>query len=129
MLSFPVNWPSHPHCEASVSACTTVGDFSSLHPSPFFSFSCSFSGSFTGPKTSVASVLMFSPSRQVPTLRPISPLVATFMGLPRKCCKQKTYRQAKPFRCDTYKKLGGGYPPFTMGIRVTRDPQRRSPCG
>jgi hypothetical protein len=26
---------------------------------------------------------------------------------PRKCCKQKTYGMAKPFRCNTYKKTGG----------------------
>jgi hypothetical protein len=26
---------------------------------------------------------------------------------PRKCCKQKTYGVAKPFRCNTYKKQGG----------------------
>ncbi len=29
-------------------------------------------------------------------------------GSPRKCCKQKTYGLAKPFRCNTYKKQGGG---------------------
>jgi len=28
-------------------------------------------------------------------------------GSPRKCCKQKTYGQAKPFRCNTYKNTGG----------------------
>ncbi len=27
---------------------------------------------------------------------------------PRKCCKQKTYGKAKPFRCNTYRKHGGG---------------------
>src|SRR6266446_10725865 len=27
----------------------------------------------------------------------------------RKCCKQKTYSFAKPFRCNTYKKSGMGY--------------------
>src|SRR5260370_23204711 len=26
------------------------------------------------------------------------------------CCKQKTYGLAKPFRCNTYKKHGWGYP-------------------
>jgi hypothetical protein len=26
---------------------------------------------------------------------------------PRKCCKQKTYAPANPFRCNTYKKQGG----------------------
>src|SRR6266404_2889664 len=29
-------------------------------------------------------------------------------GFPRKCGKQKTYGTAKPFRCNTYKKHGGG---------------------
>src|SRR5258708_802271 len=29
-------------------------------------------------------------------------------GSPRKCCKQKTYVVAKPFRCTTYKKPGVG---------------------
>jgi hypothetical protein len=29
---------------------------------------------------------------------------------PRKCCKQKTYGPAKPFRCNTYKKQGEGVP-------------------
>ncbi len=29
---------------------------------------------------------------------------------PRKCCKQKTYGLAKPFRCNTYRKHGGGAP-------------------
>ena len=29
-------------------------------------------------------------------------------GPPRKCCKQKTYGLSKPFRCNTYKKHGGG---------------------
>jgi len=28
-------------------------------------------------------------------------------ALPHKCCKQKTYISAKPFRCNTYKKGGG----------------------
>jgi len=27
-------------------------------------------------------------------------------GSSRKCCKQKTYRLTKPFRCNTYKKHG-----------------------
>jgi len=28
--------------------------------------------------------------------------------IPRKCCNQRTYGKAKPFRCNTYKKQGGG---------------------
>ncbi len=31
---------------------------------------------------------------------------------PRKCCKQKTYGLAKPFRCNTYKKQGGSFSTF-----------------
>jgi len=27
---------------------------------------------------------------------------------PRKCCRQRTYTLVKPFRCNTYKKHGGG---------------------
>src|SRR5712664_404306 len=30
------------------------------------------------------------------------------MSTEPKCCKQKTYALAKPFRCNTYKKHGGG---------------------
>jgi hypothetical protein len=37
----------------------------------------------------------------------VSPLAATLMGHPRKCCKQKTYNKLKPFRCNTCKKHGG----------------------
>jgi hypothetical protein len=29
-------------------------------------------------------------------------------GFRRKCCKQKTYGKANSFRCNTYKKQGGG---------------------
>ena len=38
----------------------------------------------------------------------LNPLSATLMNLPRKCCKQKTYSLSKAFRCNTYKKHGGG---------------------
>src|SRR5229473_5306759 len=31
-------------------------------------------------------------------------------GFPRKCCRQKTYGMAKFFRCNIYKKQGGGGP-------------------
>ena len=37
----------------------------------------------------------------------LSPSTATLMDPPRKCCRQKTYSKAKPFRCNTYKKPGG----------------------
>ncbi len=40
-------------------------------------------------------------------------------GLPCKCCKQKTYGLAKPFRCSTYRKHGGrGW------LLLTRDPKK-----
>src|SRR6266404_860868 len=35
----------------------------------------------------------------------------------RKCCKQRAYRIAKPFRFRTYKKQGGG------GVTVNQNPQ------
>src|SRR5712664_1285375 len=37
---------------------------------------------------------------------------------PRKCCKQKTYGPAKPFRCNTYKKHGVGVPVMINQISV-----------
>src|SRR5437667_5106469 len=43
-----------------------------------------------------------------PSVPPLSPLSATLRGSPRMCCKQKTYERAKPFRCNTYAKPGGG---------------------
>jgi hypothetical protein len=36
------------------------------------------------------------------------PLSATLMEPPRKCCKQTTYANAKPFSCNTYKRPEGG---------------------
>ena len=41
---------------------------------------------------------------------PVSPLAATLMESPCKCCKQKSYGRAKSFRCNTYKKQGVGGP-------------------
>jgi hypothetical protein len=41
-----------------------------------------------------------------PTLRPHKSFSYNTYGRPRKCCKQKTYSPAKPFRCNTYKKQG-----------------------
>jgi hypothetical protein len=38
-------------------------------------------------------------------------------GPPRKRCKQKTYGQAKPFRCNTYRKHGGGLRPLQRATR------------
>src|SRR5260370_34048470 len=45
---------------------------------------------------------------RVTTTPALSPLPATLMDLPCKCCKQKTYCLAKLFRCNTYKKEGWG---------------------
>ena len=39
-----------------------------------------------------------------------SPLDATLMDIPARGCKQMTYAMAKRFRCNTYKKPGGGGP-------------------
>src|SRR6266852_5338903 len=43
-----------------------------------------------------------------PTQRPRKSFSCNTYGSPRKCCKQKTYGRAKPFRCNTYKKQGEG---------------------
>jgi len=42
-------------------------------------------------------------------------------GSPRKCCKQKIYGLAKPFRCNIYKNTGGG-----SRLWLTRFPMRKS---
>src|SRR2546422_6488226 len=42
-----------------------------------------------------------------PTNRSPNPFSCNTYGFPRKCCKQKTYGRAKPFRCNTYKKHPG----------------------
>ena len=39
-------------------------------------------------------------------------------GSPRKCCKQKTYGLAKPFRCNTYENHGGGVHLFRIYPRI-----------
>src|SRR6266851_10003998 len=40
-------------------------------------------------------------------------------GSPRKCCKQKTYGLANPFRCNTYKKRGvPSFKPKVFSLRV-----------
>ena len=45
-------------------------------------------------------------SRQQST--PVSPFSCNTYGPPRKCCKQKTYGRTKSFKCNTYRKQGGG---------------------
>jgi hypothetical protein len=60
----------------------------------------------------------------------VSPSTAVLMDLPAKCCKQKTYGIANSFRCNTYKKQGGGAPsplgfdapPFSRSISSARPP-------
>src|SRR5260370_42369219 len=42
-----------------------------------------------------------------PTLRPHKSFSCNTYESPRKCCKQKAYVLAKPFRCNAYKKPGG----------------------
>jgi hypothetical protein len=52
-------------------------------------------------------------------------------GSPRKCCKQKTYFLAKPFRCNTYKKQGVGQSRAIFHLTVqlsTVDCQPLPPC-
>ena len=55
----------------------------------------------------------------VTSLLPFSLFLKSFSrntyGSPRKCCKQKTYGMAKPFRCNTYKKQGVGTPSLVGG--------------
>jgi len=43
-----------------------------------------------------------------PTVRVRKSFSCNTYGFPRKCCKQKTYGRANSFRCNTYKKQGGG---------------------
>ena len=53
------------------------------------------------------SVPTFQPSN-LPASKPSKSFSCNTYGSPRKCCKQKTYGQVKPFRCNTYKKHGDG---------------------
>src|SRR5713226_5250583 len=53
-------------------------------------------------------------------------------GSPCKCCRQKTYGLARPFRCNTYKKQGGreGVPSSTFrGPSNSHLRSRRAPPG
>jgi len=59
-----------------------------------------------------------SPSRSRPHLAPLTSLAATLMDSPANYCKHKAYGRTKPFRCNTYTKLGGGYScQFWKGLR------------
>src|SRR5207249_8638967 len=63
------------------------------------------------PLTPATSILYKNRAGRGIVVRPVRPLAATLMNLPRKCCKQKTYGIVKPFSCNTYKKPGVGAPP------------------
>ena len=61
----------------------------------------------------------------LPTLRPRKSFSCSTYGPPRKCCKQKTCGISNSFRCNTYKKTGGGVPPasqvFSRGTESTAE--------
>src|SRR5438552_16582527 len=62
-------------------------------------------------RASDGSILFHFPNSQLSTFNvqpppfPISrkSFICNIYAPPRKCCKQKTYAQPKPFRCNTYK--------------------------
>ncbi len=69
----------------------------------------------TPPKSSHPSQSILSP-----TVRLHKSFSCNTYGSPRKCCKQKTYSKAKPFRCNTYKKQGAaGYSPLPHGFPLS----------
>ena len=47
-------------------------------------------------------------------------------GSPRKCCKQKTCGMAKPFKCNTYEKHGGGLVTMLNQVSETSRPPSSS---
>src|SRR5713226_7227699 len=51
-----------------------------------------------------------------------NPLRCNTYAPPRKCCKQKTYGPAKPFRCNTYKKQGEGVPIMVNQVLEKKPP-------
>src|SRR5437667_12212737 len=56
---------------------------------------------------------------------------ATLTRSPAKRCKQKAYRIANSFRCNTYTKRGGGGPSratLLLGIRLSIVDRRPRPC-
>jgi hypothetical protein len=57
-----------------------------------------------------------------PTVRLRKSFSRNTYGFPRKCCKQKTYGAANPFRCNTYKKQGGGAYRFLRLINCENAP-------
>src|SRR5207245_1219011 len=62
-------------------------------------------------------------------LRPPKSCSCKTYGSPRKRCKQKTYGLAKPFRCNTYKKQGGGVAIMVNQALETSHPPSSSPPG
>ena len=55
-----------------------------------------------------SSLFLSSLPHNVPTILFPNFFSCNTYGSPRKCCKQRTYGIAKPFRCNTYKKHVGG---------------------
>ncbi len=69
------------------------------------------------PPASPSNSFKTSPSQDFffpPTLRPNKSFKCNTYGSPRKCCKQKTYGPANPFRCNTYKNTGGA----SLGLNI-----------
>src|SRR5216683_1943211 len=67
---------------------------------------------FRGPEALKDRIFNPHPVTFSPTLRPRKSFSGNTYGSPRRCCKQKSYGRAKSFSCNTYKKQGGGGPPF-----------------
>jgi hypothetical protein len=82
------------------SGCSSLPTVLQVRPRP-----CSFSEA-SAPKSFESSAHKMLPFCTI-LVHPKSFRCNTY-GSPRKCCKQKTYGLAKPFRCSTYKKHGGG---------------------
>src|SRR6267143_6689368 len=124
MLSFLVNSTPHPR---PGSADVPVGSVSSPLPIPISSF-CLLVSDFPSLRTPSKS------SHPKPLLSPqhfalISPLDATLMDLPASVANKRLTAIAKPFRCNTYKKPGGGYPQLShLPLLFKLGPPPRSPC-
>src|SRR5260370_13089260 len=84
-----------PGRDVSALDCSFSFTLSNLHLSTFNFQTCS--NSFPYLVTSL-----------LPSFLCLKSFICNTYGSPRKCCKQKTYAPAKPFRCNTYKKHGGG---------------------
>src|SRR5580704_17453237 len=113
MLSSPVYTESHP--------CPTGS-----HPKPA-PFLCSFPNlqTFQHANDPAPNPLRVSPSQTVtlsPTPRPRKSFIRNTYKSPRKCCNQKTYTKPNSFRCNTYKKPGGGGPALPLPTKCSPTP-------